>query len=136
MESQHRNRDLGLPSADPSLVDAAGAAIAAEYQQNNQWRALRCGAVDNIRGNLWRLDVPDLSMMHWTWEGATALAPLEPQDFDPADPLTLSWRGTVVAVDDNRGALFIDVGIGGEPPEPGALLVRKKTSRPLPTISP
>ncbi|MEL6344947.1 MAG: AAA domain-containing protein [Myxococcota bacterium] len=124
MDSEHRIRDLGLPSATVGLVDGAAAAIAAEYQQNNQWVTLRCHGVHRIRGTLWRLDAPDLSAMHWTWEGAMALAPLDPQDFDPQAPDSWSWRGSVVAVDDNRGRLFVDVGVGGEPPEPGAFLVR------------
>lgn len=118
-------RTVGLRAAPAALHTAARAAIQAEHQQNSQWTTLRCRSTEHIRGTLWRLTAPDLASVSWAWEGATATCPLDPARFDPDDPDTLRWLGTVVSADDSTGTLFVDVSFcAGDAPDAGTFLVK------------
>lgn len=120
-----KTRSAGLSQAPNALYEAARSAIHAEHRQHNQWTALRCRSTVHSRGTIWQISVSDLSAVSWAWEGATALCPIDPMDFDPSEPDTLCWRGVVVSLDSAAGHLYVDISHStGERPDAGTFLVR------------
>ena len=120
-----KTRSAGLSQGSSDLYDAARSAIHAEHQQHNQWTSLRCHSTVQSRGTIWQISVSDLSAVSWAWEGATALCPIDPMDFDPLDPDTLRWRGVVVSSDSTAGQLYVDIShSAGERPDAGTFLVK------------
>jgi hypothetical protein len=109
-----------LPPGRLELVAEAGMAIAQEHREAAAELALRCHRVRATQAHaaftLYLLDIGFRRELDWTWEGAVAWQPARDarsvvaDDFaDEPDEPAAAWRGTVVAVDEVRGHVWVMV---------------------------
>ena len=129
--------ELGLSTADESLLQDAKTAVRQEFRDCSKWKRLRCRKISVIaerdRGTIYALHVGSAVEFDWTWEGATAFRPLvldddnmiDMADFEesPVDETSL-WSGEVLEVDERNGCLFISLNNPESIPTVGSFFVR------------
>lgn len=131
--------ELGLPTADESLLQDAKTAVRQEFRDCSKWKRLRCRKLSVIaerdRGTVYALHVGSSVEFDWTWEGATAFRPhavgddgdgtIDMADFEesPVDEASL-WSGEVLEVDERNGCLFISLNNPESQPTVGSFFVR------------
>jgi hypothetical protein len=137
--------NLNLPEPQQSLVKEAAEAVRQEYRSSVQWKRLRCRKVQPLTTdpdqNIYVLDVGHALEFDWTWEGALAFRPQDPDQVAGDTILTDDfigspasegagngrrgvWAGEVVEVDETKGRLFVSVGGTGSQPCCGTFFVR------------
>ncbi len=131
--------ELGLPSADESLLDDAKSAVRQEYRDCSRWKRLRCRKVTVIaerdRGTVYAVHVGSAVEFDWTWEGAVAFRPSSLDDDPQANFLDFDyenaaceeenlWSGEILEVDERNGCLFISLADPERPPTVGSFFVR------------
>ncbi|MEI6233686.1 MAG: AAA domain-containing protein [Planctomycetota bacterium] len=124
---------LGLPGAPEQLALDAKTAIREEQRSSSKWKKLRCREVrqhsSGRDGSIFIVDVGQAVEFDWTWEGATAFRPVNPDLFDgddhaPAEGQDYNWMGEVVEVDETLGRIFVFVESETQPPVVGSFFVR------------
>jgi len=108
---------LSLPAGAPDHYVQAGAAIRKEQRRCGRARLMTCHAVALQPGQptLFRMEVGAFAEADWSWEGARAFKPEALPEVDdplaagapPHDRSKLLWKGEVVAVDEDAGALYL-----------------------------
>jgi len=76
---------LNLPEPQSIFVDDATEAVRKEYRSSICWKRLRCRKVEPLTGqsgeNIFILEVGQSIEFGWTWEGAIAFCPTDPNTF-------------------------------------------------------
>ena len=124
---------LALPAGSLDHYVQASAAVRKEQRRCGRARLMTCHGVALQPGQptIFRLDVGAFSDVEWSWEGARAFKPEDLPEFDdplalgaPAhDPSKLLWRGEVVAVDEDDGAIYL-AAEGPDAPTSGRFIVQ------------
>lgn len=136
---------LNLPEPQSKIVDDATEAIRKEYRSSVRWKRLRCRKVEPLTDqpgeNIFVLEVGQSIRFDWTWEGAIAFCPVDPNAFtgdidasdDFADLISSNdrvnhqrgiWAGEIVEVDETNGRLFVSVSDPAHKPCVGSFFVR------------
>lgn len=124
---------LGLPDAPTGLSQDARSAIREEQRSASKWKKLRCHEVRKHStardGCIYIVEAGQAVEFDWTWEGATAFRPVDPDLFDGNDAIPVegreySWMGEVVEVDETRGHIFVYIENESKPPVVGSFFVR------------
>jgi hypothetical protein len=124
---------LGLPGAPDSLAQDAKAAIREEQRSASKWKKLRCREVrkhlSGRDGRIFIVDAGQAVEFDWTWEGAVAFRPVNPDLFEgdenvPAEGQDYNWMGEVVEVDETLGRIFVFIENETQPPVVGSFFVR------------
>lgn len=122
--------ELGLPDGNSEDLAQAADAVKQEYLSSIKWKRLSCREVVSIGdGSVFKLDLGQTVEFDWTWEGATAFRPSNPNyarafPEDPDGESSSVWCGEVVEVDEAQGFVFVWVADLDRPPTTGAFFVR------------
>jgi superfamily I DNA/RNA helicase len=129
--------ELGLPEADPQLLDEAATALRQEFRSSSKWKRLRCQKLsvfaERDRGTVYVIHVGRSVEFDWTWEGATAFRPRSMQDDGLDSNFSYEnlayeeetvWSGEIVEVDELNGCLFISLDSSDAAPVTGSFFVR------------
>lgn len=136
---------LNLPEPQSKFVDDATEAVRKEYRSSVRWKRLRCRNVkpltDEPGENIFILEIGQSIEFDWTWEGAIAFCPTDPNTFtgdidatgDFAGLVSSNngfknqpgvWAGEIVEVDETNGRLFVSVSDPAHKPCVGSFFVR------------
>ena len=124
---------LVLPPGAPDHYAQASAAVRKEQARCGKARVMTChgAALQPGQPTIFRLEVGAFTDVDWSWEGARAFKPEDlPEEAAPLErgalsyePSRLLWRGEVVAVDEDAGALYL-AAEGKDVPTSGRFIVQ------------
>jgi hypothetical protein len=133
--------EIKLPDAVENELASASEAVKCEFRNSIRWKRLRCRGVTSVSEGIdeaiFVLEVGQAIEFDWTWEGALAFRPMNPDRFDGNADITADfathlengqadarWLGEIVEVDEANGRIFIWMSDPSTPPTTGSFFVR------------
>jgi AAA domain len=136
---------LNLPEGEQQHVNDAAEAVRKEYRNSVRWKRLRCRKVQPLSEqpgeSIFIIEIGRSIEFDWTWEGAIAFRPVDPNMFTDdinvtddfvnlastggmANGVNADWAGEIVEVDETNGRLFVSISSADRPPCTGTFFVR------------
>ncbi|MFM8475096.1 MAG: AAA domain-containing protein, partial [Planctomycetaceae bacterium] len=130
--------EVSFPQANVGAVADVREAIGLEYCDSIRVKRLNCRGVTQSSlmdsGGIFELQTGQAVDFDWTWEGAAACRPRDPDSYEKSSSLNgdvrgeatgeVVWAGEVLEVDEASGKIFVKVDGDQPPPTTGSFFVR------------
>ena len=130
--------EVCFPQASAGAVADVREAIGLEYCDSIRVKRLNCRGVTQSSlmdsGGIFELQTGQAVDFDWTWEGAAAFRPRDPDSYEKSSSSNgdvrgdstgeVVWAGEVVEVDEASGKIFVKVDGDQSPPTTGSFFVR------------